>query len=352
MYPLRASCLFLLLIFLSCNKGFDTDTSPKADFELFFEYLKKDYAYRDYHPFTMEELRQKYVSQIERSNTKNTLATILLEIQENELKDPHVSILSDEPYDISSVPQVIGSDREKIAPTFAEITVDTATDFYTSGVVTAHPHIGYLYIRAFNYDIGGSNSFAIEDGIKEIDTILQSLIAKEVTAMIVDMRSGAGGSNYVPRYIAQRFIDKTVTYMVEEYPVGDSFERKEWEISPSGIGFRDGKVVLISNGLTGSGGEFFVLAMLQRDQVTHIGSTSRGAAGNITEKDLSNGWNVQITNSRTEFTDGTQYFKVGITPPTIVKNDLDYGFSHESDALIQEAVGVLEATEGGVTNLR
>lgn len=65
----------------------------------------------------------------------------------------------------------------------------------------------------------------------------------------------------------------------------------------------------------------FILAMLQRDNLIHIGSNSIGAAGNIVEKDLSNGWNFIMTNSKTEFPDGKQYFKVGIKPYIKVRND-------------------------------
>ncbi len=160
--------------------------------------------------------------------------------------------------------------------------------------------------------------------------------------MIVDMRSGAGGTNYVPRYIAQRFIDKTATYMIEYYPDGNSFIKKEWKIKPSGTGFRTKKIALLSNGDTASGGEMFLLAMLQRDNLVHIGSRSSGASGNIVSKDLSNGWNFTITNSRTEFPDGTQYFKVGIIPEISIKNDANYNLTHSDDKLIEKAIEKLQ----------
>jgi len=165
---------------------------------------------------------------------------------------------------------------------------------------------------------------------------------KKITAIIIDIRSEAGGTNYVPLYIAQRFIDKTAVYMIEYYPEEKSFIKREWEIEPAGTGFRTGKIALLSNGQTASGGEMFLLAMLQRDNLIHIGSTSAGAAGNIVEKDLSNGWNFTMTNSRTEFPNGKQYFKVGITPSIIVKNDDNYGITHDNDKLIDRAIEELQ----------
>jgi len=330
--------LIISIILFSCDKDLTVDTSAKADFDLFFEYLENDYAYRDYHPFTMEELKQKYLPQINASNTQATLANILLNIELNELKDPHVGMNSNEPYYLTSVSVNTPLGLEEINPLFSEVTAKKNTPYYKSGIITSNPTIGYLYIRAFNSDIGGTNSLEIESGVKEIDNILQELINMGITSMIVDIRSRAGGTNYVPRYIAQRFIDKTAIYMNEYYPEGTSFIKKEWSIEASGIGFRTGKIALLSNGETASGGEMFLLAMLQRENIIHIGSNSAGATGNIVDKDLSNGWNFTITNSRTEFPNGDQYFKVGITPSIIVKNDNDYGVTNNSDKLIEKAV--------------
>jgi hypothetical protein len=334
--------LLLSITLFSCDKDLMVDTSAKADFDLFFEYLENDYAYRDYHPFTMAELKQSYLPQIENSHSQATLANILLNIELNELKDPHVGINSYEPYNLTSVTANIPLDLETIIPYFGEITYSAYTDYYTSGIVTSNPTIGYLYVRAFNSDIGGTNSLEIEEGVKEIDNIIQELINKGITSMIVDIRSGAGGTNYVPRYIAQRFIDKTAIYMNEYYPKGTTFIKKEWTIEPAGTGFRTGKIALLSNGETASGGEMFLLAMLQRDNIIHIGSNSAGASGNIVDKDLSNGWNFAITNSRTEFPNGDQYFKVGITPVIIVKNDADYGITHFNDKLIEKSIEELQ----------
>ena len=94
--------LFSITLF-SCDKDLIVDTSAKADFDLFFEYLENDYAYRDYHPFTMAELKQKYIAQMEASNSQSTLANIILNSIINDLKDPHVSMKSSEPYYLTTV---------------------------------------------------------------------------------------------------------------------------------------------------------------------------------------------------------------------------------------------------------
>ena len=321
-----------LIGFCACDDDLIVDATPKGDFEVFFEYLKKDYAYRDFHPFTMAALRQKYLPVIDSSNTAFTLASIIVSV-EHDLKDPHFS-LDNQIYDLARR-EGYRSDLEEIFPLLEpHIKILNSSPYYTYGTVISKHNIGYIHVKAFNDDIGGDNSLSIVDGVKEIDAVVHRLNSLNVTSMIVDIRSEAGGSNYVPRYIAQRFIDKTSTYMVEYYPEGSSFKKKAWVISPSGTGFRAGKIALLSNGLTGSGGEMFALAMLQRDNLIHIGSSSAGATGNVTEKDLSNGWNFTLTNSRTEFPDGKQYYQVGITPPIVIKNTEPI----QKDKLIERAI--------------
>ena len=330
-----------VLYFSACDKDFEVDYSVQADYNLLFEYLKNDYAYRDYHHQSMEALRLKYLPLIEANPTEGTLADVILKLRWEDLQDPHFYPNLDlSPYSSISKP---ASTLETIKPLFHEINIIQSNHFYTYGTVNSDSTIGYIYVNAFNSKVGGSSSLGVEDGVSEINAILQIFETKGIHALIVDIRSYAGGSNYVPRYIAQRFSNKEAIYMNEYYPVGTGFQKKEWMVKPQGtIGFRTGKVALLSNGRTCSGGEMFVLAMLQRDNLVHIGSRSLGCTGNITHKDLSNGWGITMTNSRTEHPDGTSYFKVGITPNIIIENDSTYGDSSFEDQLIKQALIALQ----------
>ena len=335
-YFLIVSFLFLV----SCNDDFKVDTSPKGDFELLFRYLKHDYAYRNYHEFTMEDLRQKYLTQIKNNPTQEILADIFLNIILNELKDPHVYFINTpEVEQLSDVKEENPPDLDESVPFFEEINEFNSDHFYTYGTVKANPKIGYIYINNFNFETGGTASLGIEPGVKAIKDIVRSFNSQNIESMIIDIRSSAGGSSFVPRFIAQHFIDKKALYMVEKYPVGQDFKTQEWFVEPNGeVGFRTGKIILISNGLTCSGGEMFILAMLQRDNLVHIGSRSLGCAGNIVDKDFANGWNVRLTNSRTEHPDGKSYFKVGIIPTIIIENEDSYGRTTFNDKVLERAV--------------
>jgi len=334
--------LFVALVFVSCGKDFSADTSVVGDYNLFFEYLKNDYACRNEHSFTMEELKQKYLPEIKTDNTQDNLARVLQEICINELRDPHVYMLL--PYPFSEI-HVECKNPLKLdfnIPLCKEIDVLEETEFYIYGTTKESNKIGYIYIKNFISELGGEGSLGIEPGVKKIDDVIEILIQKGVNSMILDMRSDAGGTSYIPRYIAQRFVNEPVHYMTEYYPEEDDFIKKEWKITPDGTGFRAQKIALLSNGLTGSGGEMFLLALFNRNNLVHIGSRTIGAPGNIVEKDLSNGWNFIISNSRTEYPDGKQYYKIGIIPEMIVENDSTYGVTAFNDKVIEKAIEVLK----------
>lgn len=331
---------FIFFFLIACTADLKVDSSPKGDFELLFQYLKHDYAYRNQHEFTMDELRQKYLSQTKPNLTKKKLADIFLNITLNELKDPHVYFINTpEITQLSNVQVKNPLILDKSIPFFEEIDLINTDHFYSYGTAKTKPQIGYIYIRDFNFEVGGTASLGIESGVKFITNIVQELNNKGITSLIVDLRSSAGGSSFVPRFIAAHFSNRKALYMVEEYPVGDTFKKREWFVEPNGEnGFRTGKIILISNGLTCSGGEMLVLAMLQRANLIHLGTRSLGCTGNIVDKDFANGWNLRITNSRTEHPDGKQYFKVGITPEIIVKNDSSYGITTFKDKVLERAI--------------
>ncbi len=334
------------MVIYGCNKDLTVDNSPLGDFNLLFEYLEKDYSYKNEHSFTMQELKNRYLPQIKTDPTYENLADIFLKITLNELKDPHVFFhnTTPSPYEISKVTEKNPKELDEIIPEFHEIDITATTDIYTYGVLKSDRKIGYIYIHGFNTSVGGTSSLGVDTEVTEINNIIKILKLKAIKSMIVDIRSNAGGSNYVPRYIARQFVNKTGIYMIEEYPEEGGFKTKTWKVSPSiEDGFREGKVVLLSNGVTCSGGEMFVLAMLQRDNLIHIGSRSKGCSGNVADKDFSNGWNMRITSSKTTFPDGKSYFKKGIEPGPdyIVKNDDSYDTNFK-DKLIERAIKELQ----------
>jgi hypothetical protein len=340
--------ILLILIFtlFGCSKSiFDiSNDTPIKNYNLLFEYLNNDYAYKDEHPFSMNELKARYLPEITKNPTYEKLADIIIKI-ENDLLDPHFQ----PPYETYSfsenrspnyILKRIKAERDEKRPCFEEINILKKNEFFTYGTVKNHPTIGYIFILELSDKFGGSGRLEGNKWKEEIEPILQKLNNRNVSKIIVDIRSSAGGSNYNPLYIANRFADKTAPYMIEENEITNGeYEKITYNVKPEGIHhFREGKIALLSNFNTGSGGEMFILAMLKRDNLVHIGTPSSGCAGSIVERDLFNGWNFILTSSKTYSANGDVYFKKGIRPQIIVKNDESYGVTTFSDKLIERAI--------------
>lgn len=343
---MKKLCLLLFIIsFYSCERIFnDGINTPLDNFDLFFEYLKSDYAYRDAFPFSVDELKAKYQDQMEANPSESQLAFTIVKV-EQDLLDPHFQP-SSEIYSNTNQNSVNyfslrpEEERDFRPPILLEIEQLGVSAFFYWGVLKEDPTIGYIYVTALVGAIGGTGRLTNNPDREQINPILEELNRLGVTRMIVDIRSGAGGSSYNGQYIANRFADKTATYLIEEYLIDDGeIEQLDFQVSPQGeIGFRTGKIALLTNNLTCSGGELLTLAMLQRGSLVHIGTPTRGCAGSIVERDLYNGWNFVLTSSKTFGPNKEEYFQSGIRPEIIVKNPSDYGINTLEDELIKRAV--------------
>lgn len=339
--------VFISIIILTtgCEKIFENiENTPMENYNLLFEYLNKDYAYKDEYPFTMDELKSRYLNNLKSNPSDEKLAAIFIKI-EHDLLDPHFQPpnitydLADD-YSPNYTLENIETEQDDIIPIFKkEINIINGNDYFAYGTVKNHPTIGYIYIKELSDDFGGSGRLKGNKWKEKIELILQELNNMNVDKMIVDIRSEAGGSNYNALYITNRFANTTAPYMIEEYEKDNGeYGKITYTVTPKGEHhFREGKIALLSNNVTCSGGEMFVLAMLKRQNLIHIGTPSGGCAGTVIQRDLYNGWEFILTSSRTTFANGNSYFRKGIRPQIIVKNDSDY-YTTEQDKLIERAI--------------
>lgn len=319
------------------------ENTPLENYNLLFEYLNKDYAYKNEHSFTIDELKSRYLNELELNSTYEKLAEIFIKI-EYDLLDPHFQ----PPYQTYGITgkqspnyslEKIDEERDYIYPIYNEIDIINSNDYFLYGTVKNHSAIGYIYIKKLSDVLGGAGRLEGNKWKEEIELILRDLNNSNITKMIVDIRSDAGGSNYNALYIANRFANNTTPYMIEEYEKDNGeYGKLSYSVKPEGTHhFREGKVALLSNNITCSGGEMFLLAMLKRENCIHIGTPSRGCSGAIIERDLYNSWNFILTSSRTTYANGAIYFKKGIKPQIIIKNDDSY-YSTMQDKLIERAI--------------
>ncbi|MEL7121795.1 MAG: S41 family peptidase [Bacteroidota bacterium] len=333
------------MLFSSCESIFEKEENEViTNYNLLFDYLSTDYAYRDDAAISIDELYDEYIQRIIQNPSEQTFANVLLDI-EQDLSDPHFQPPA-EAYQLTGRNQIDYSllrlESERDAKGIYPIEVDFIGDgiYFAYGIVISNPKIGYLRINNLSSSIGGTGRLQGNPWREQIEDILRRLKNRGVNRMIIDVRSSAGGSNYNGLYIANRFINKEAVYMLERYLLKNGKTQDfTYSVKPEGnINFRTGKVALLTNNLTCSGGELFTLAMLQRDNLVHIGTPTRGCAGSVVTRDLPNGWNFTITSSQTFFPDGKSYFRVGIRPQIIARNDESYGFTTIEDSVVKRAI--------------
>lgn len=196
--------------------------------------------------------------------------------------------------------------------------------------------LGYLRI----------STFAPSSGLGEgVDQALESLGA--VPGLIVDIRSNGGGSDDESEAAAGRFIDRRAHYRTHRYKAGpghDDFgpETRDF-IEPEGRRRYDGPLAILQNRGTFSAAEDFVLAMRVRPNVTFVGDSTGGGAGNPIGRELPNGWFLRVSRWQAWAADGTWYEGIGLAPDVlqdITPEDLAAG----RDAILERAMAILNGS--------
>lgn len=196
--------------------------------------------------------------------------------------------------------------------------------------------LGYLRI----------STFAPSSGIGEgVDRALGSLGA--VPGLIIDIRSNGGGSDTETEAAAGRFIDRRAHYRTHRYKAGpghDDFgpETRDF-IEPQGRRRYDGPIAVLQNRRTFSAAEDFVLIMRVRPNVTFVGDSTGGGAGNPIGRELPNGWFLKVSRWQAWAADGTWYEGIGLAPDVpqdISPEDLAAG----RDAILERATAILDGS--------
>jgi carboxyl-terminal processing protease len=173
--------------------------------------------------------------------------------------------------------------------------------------------IGYFHLNSFQ-DMDGSAA--------AVDSILKTFTGAH--AMIVDVRRNSGGDDRVCKEIADRFADQQRLYMVtrdRNGPAhGDFDPPKYWIVNPESSTFTR-PVILLTNRLSISSAENFVLAMRVLPHVTVVGDFTSGCFADMAWYDLPNGWRYSV--SKNWFVDyaGRCWEGIGVPPDIMVPGE-------------------------------
>ena len=164
------------------------------------------------------------------------------------------------------------------------------------------------------------------------------------SGLIIDVRANGGGWDAVSVALASRFTDEATLAWEKQSRNGldhDSFtDWKAQHLSPAQAW--SGPVVVLTSGATFSAAETFVLAMSALPDVTLLGEPTSGHLSDMADGSLSNGWDYTLSSDRYRSATRQLYEGVGIPVNVAVDLDADTLFSGGTDAMLVEAVGLLE----------
>jgi len=179
------------------------------------------------------------------------------------------------------------------------------------------PQTGYInFLTMAGYatgDIGDplGDIAAIND---IMDEVIASFDAAGVSHVIIDLSLNFGGFDDAALSIAGRFAAEPV-FALSEYPA-DARDQivLERNVTPSDRPRYTGKLTVLTSDMTVSAGEIFVMGLRALPQTTHAGEATRGALSDVLEKELPNGWIVELSNEVYRDHEGTAWEGQGIRP--------------------------------------
>ncbi|MEJ6396166.1 S41 family peptidase [Gymnodinialimonas sp. 2305UL16-5] len=207
--------------------------------------------------------------------------------------------------------------------------------------------IGYLAFSAL--DGFGEEGNQLEDNLSELERMLDEIIRffeqSNATTLIVDLSLNFGGSDFMAREVASRFLH-TPTVAYTKY-AADALNPLPTRVSiePDATRF-EGDIYLLTSQVTVSAAEVMTLTLRQAEHVYHYGEPTRGAFSDALSRSLPNGWQLSMSNEVYLDASGQHWEAVGVSPEIemTVFSDLDPIESHRRaiHMIVQHAVELSE----------
>jgi carboxyl-terminal processing protease len=198
--------------------------------------------------------------------------------------------------------------------------------------------IGYIFLRKTQ---GDNPEGALEEVLRELSSH---------KAMILDLRTNAGGFAFYSKIFAGGFADGKHligTVQIRNGPRHSDFSEKTSEVTQvTGAQQFLKPVIVLTDRATISGGEYLALHMKSFGHVTHLGDTSAGDFGATgMRRFLPNGWSYTYSIKMFLLPDGRSLDGIGIAPDIYVKNskaDIQGG----NDKVLEKSIQYLFDTYG------
>ena len=328
--------LFVILIFslFGCENQFDNsgNKDPLYNFDAFRTELDRNYSFFNYVDFNLDSIYSEYRQQLDDNTTENELFQIFHNIL-NLFNDAHTNIYT--PLGVGGNIAYFSAFRlnqiDEIQSYFE--TYNTSNRIFNYGELK-DCDLGYINIRTF----GEENS-----NYQKFDSLLKLFQVKK--GLIIDVRSNQGGFISSVKEVTSYLSDSSVEVCKYRFKNGPNHEDfSSWinfKINPAGNGHSFTKpIAVLTNRMSYSATEWFVLSVAALPNVTIVGDTTGGGSAITLTRELPNGWFLRMSNTQTQLPDGRDFQFTGLYPDYpvwISKADA----SKNKDAILETAITLL-----------
>ncbi|NQZ76505.1 MAG: S41 family peptidase [Ekhidna sp.] len=328
----KRNFLFVLIsmIVWSCEDPFfeeDPANNPVNNFEILWNRMNDRYSFFDYKRVDWDSVYRVYRPQVNDQMSSQALFDVMQEML-NTLRDAHVNLRTD--FDISYYNYYEDAPRnfrfQDVENTYLKESL-RVTGFMWNGIIDS---VGYIHY--------GSFQLPIEE--QELDFVVERF--KGLKGLIIDIRDNEGGDPLYGFRLARRIAKERTHIYTTVYKNGtgkDDFTApSEAFLDINEEAKFDLPIVLLTNRVTYSAGNFFTAMLQALPDVTVVGDTTGGGGGVPLGWELPNGWYFNFSNSITYLPDGF-IIEDGI-PPDIQVDITDEHRLEGRDTILERALSL------------
>jgi len=300
---------------VSSGQGTANPRDPVGNFEYVWNRLDRNYGQFEAKHVDWDALYRTYRPQVTPQTTDQELWDILLAML-GHLNDGHVCLADETRRTCCGLTEGLKPGDFSLDLVKSKYLQDKAQDALkgklTYGWLT--PSTGYVRIGDF------------KAGLDAITQAIDSVIGQfaGARAMIVDVRDNPGGAGRAAELVAARFADRTRHYRRVQTRYGakhsDMTPPDYRNVSPDGRAQFLGPTVLLTNRVTASAADIFVLAMRVLPHVTVVGDLTEGALSAQFPDRMPNGWTLFVAFKVETDHNGVNWDGIGIPPDLRIAN--------------------------------
>jgi Peptidase family S41 len=201
--------------------------------------------------------------------------------------------------------------------------------------------IGYLRLTGFE-KFSSDGRFSAQ--LEALESALDKILTPELRKLVIDVRINPGGFDAFGLAVISRLTDKKFT-AYRKFARAFSADKpdsitavQDVMVTPSTRSRFTGPLVVMTSSFTVSAAETFVLGLMQRPNITRIGTNTQGAFSDMQTRVLPNGWSFGLPSETYETPNGQRFEGIGIAPEMEVSSFTDEQLAQSQDLPLEAAL--------------